>query len=74
MIRKERFVIWYKEFFHRRFMRTGADKEDNLDPSLAVETPLAQDDSLRRDDFASRGAFSREWTRKNANLLFRSCG
>jgi hypothetical protein len=37
--------------------------EDNLGPSLAVEPPLVQDDSLRRDDFASRGSFSRESTR-----------
>jgi hypothetical protein len=34
--------------------------EDNLDPSLAVKTPLVQDDSLRRDDFASRGSSHRE--------------
>jgi hypothetical protein len=41
--------------------------EDNLGPSLAVEPPLVQDDSLRRDDFASRGSFSRESTQNNAN-------
>jgi hypothetical protein len=34
--------------------------EGNPGPSLAVETPLVQDDSLRRDDFVSRGSFSRE--------------
>ena len=50
--------------------------EDNLGPSLAVEPPLVQDDSLRRDDFASRGSFSRESTRNNTNqfiCLIRLC-
>jgi hypothetical protein len=46
--------------------RKALIKEDDLDPSLAVETPLIQDDSLRRDDSASRGLLSREWTRRPA--------
>src|SRR6476469_9094215 len=35
--------------------REAQKMEGNPGPSLAVETPLVQDDSLRRDDFASRG-------------------
>jgi len=56
-----------KEKPRRRLRRWAQIREGNLGPSLAVETPLVQDDSLRRDDFASRGSFSRELTRKNAN-------
>jgi hypothetical protein len=45
----------------------GAEREGNLGPSLAVKTPLVQDDLLRRDDFASRGSHLARINAKNAN-------
>jgi hypothetical protein len=33
----------------------GVDMEGDLGPSLAVKSPLVQDDGLRRGDFAPRG-------------------
>ena len=41
--------------------------EGHLGPSLAAETPLVQDDGLKRDDFASRASFGRELTQIDAN-------
>ncbi|MBZ5492508.1 MAG: hypothetical protein LAO76_16415 [Acidobacteriia bacterium] len=35
----------------------GVRKEGDLDPSLAVNTPLVQDDRWRRADFAARGLY-----------------
>src|SRR5579859_2592912 len=47
--------------------RETQNMEGHLGPSLAAETPLVQDDGLKRDDFASRASFGRELTQIDAN-------